>query len=357
MQWYMPTRLYFGENCVREHTNALALGSHALIVTSATAAKRSGALEDVIAALTQNHITYSIFDRIGPNPRLSDCFDTAKTQADFIIGIGGGSPMDAAKAIAVILENPGLDEKGLFALNFRAAKPIVCVGTTAGTGSEVTQVSVLTNSAGLKKSIRHDVLYPTLSFADPRYTAALPDSITRATAIDALSHCVESYFSRAATDLSRQYARRGCEILIEQFAKYDGAPKSADREALTLAALYGGLAISVTGTALPHALSYFLSESHGVPHGAACGIYLPYFLEHNRAAAPTLADTFYHSLGLEEPAFKALIDRMMPPVKVTVTAEEIAKLEPRWAGNATLLKTQGDITPAFVTALLRRLFL
>lgn len=357
MQLYMPTKLYVGEHCVREHAEALALGAHALIVTSPTAAKRTGALEDITAALAQNRITYSVFDRIGPNPCLSDCFEAAKTPADFVIGIGGGSPMDAAKAVAVLLANPGIDEDGLFALGWNTPKPIVCVGTTAGTGSEVTHISVLTTAAGRKKSLRAEGIYPTVSFADPLYTADLPDSITRATAVDALAHCIESYFSRAATDLSRLYARRGCELLIEQFNKYDGAPSPADRATLTLAALYGGLAISVTGTALPHALSYFLTESHGIPHGAACGVYLPRFLAHNRAAASTLTDAFYTALHTDEATLQTLIRRMMPPVNIAVTAQEIRQLEPRWQGNASLLKTQGDVTPAFTTALLQELYL
>lgn len=356
MQQYMPTKLYFGENVVRDNADALALGAHALIVTSPTAAKRSGALDDVTAALEKNHITYSIFDEIGQNPKLSDCFKAAETPADFVIGIGGGSPMDAAKAVAVILAHPELDEAGLYAMKWTTAKPVATVGTTAGTGSEVTQVSVLTNAAGLKKSIRADCIYPVVSFADPRYTYALPDAITRATAIDALAHCIESYFSRAATDFSKTYALRGLEILIEQFAKYDGDPSKEDRAALTLAAIYGGYAIAVTGTAFPHALSYFLSESHGVPHGAACGVYLPRFLAHNRAYAPALADAFYKTLRTDEQTLVSLINRMMPPTDITVTADEIDALEPRWNGNGTLLKTQGDVTPAFTTALLKDIF-
>ncbi len=356
MKNYQPTRLFFGENCVQDNAEALRLGNHALIVTSAHAARACGALDDVMAALKKSEIAYTVFDGISPNPKLSDCFKAAKTSADFVIGVGGGSPMDAAKAIAVLLKNPHFDEERLYAGNLSAV-PIVCVGTTAGTGSEVTAVAVMTNKQNRKKSLHEDCLFPTVSFADPRYTESLPDGITRATAIDALAHCIESYFSKAAGDISQTYALRGIQILLQQFEKYDGAPQKEDRAQLSLAALYGGLAIAVTGTAFPHAFGYFLSEDHALPHGVACGVFLPAFLAHNRSVCPSLCQTFYERLGTTETSLLKLIQKMMPQGKPAVTAEEIESLRPRWSHNATLQKTRGDITPDAATEILRNVLL
>jgi alcohol dehydrogenase class IV len=115
------------------------------------------------------------------------------------------------------------------------------------------------------------------SFGDATYTMTLSPEFTRSTALDALSHCLESYFNRTANDISRTFALRGIVILTKMLKRTsvaDYEPLSfEDREALYCASLYGGLAISVTGTVFPHALGYFLSEQYGISHGNACAVY------------------------------------------------------------------------------------
>ena len=356
MKFHTPTEVFFGENCLTKHADMLICGKKALIVTGKTSARACGALDEVTGILTAAGVAYDVFDGMRQNPLVSDCMRAAHTDADFVIGIGGGSPMDASKAVAILAASSGMTEEELFSGGWKNVLPVVCVGTTAGTGSEVTPISVVTTSEGRKKSIRSEQIYPVVSYMDPRYTYALSDRFTRSTAIDALCHAAESYFSLAATDLSRGYAAHAIKMLLPAFARYDGAPTEKDRAALMEGALYGGLAISVTGTALCHALSYFLSEDHDVPHGCACGVYLPAFMKINALAAPELYAAFFKEIGASEEDFFRAFSRMMPPLSLRLSAAEISSLAPRWNANANLQKTRGDTSPARITALLTDLF-
>lgn len=367
MTMYMPTRLITGEGCVRKNGDRIkALGERCLIVTGKHAARESGALEDILAVMEENEQSYAIYDEISQNPRIADCMEAAKVAeslgAEVIIGIGGGSPLDAAKCIAVLAANPGMDQEELYSYNWpNRPLPIVCVGTTAGTGSEVTKVAVMTNLQGLKKSLNQDPLYPTLSLGDYRYTLSLPELFTKSTAIDALAHCVESYFTRCANEISRCYSLRGIRILLEQFRKLQkegfAGITPEDREALYEASIYGGLAIHVTGTCMPHAVGYFLSESHGVPHGTACAQFLPDFLAYNQEADSPYSDSFYREIGCSREELVSLLQELTPVFSISMTEEEIAGLHDRWTDNASIKKIRGEMTADMIDEMLRRKYL
>ena len=183
---FMPVRLVTGAGCVRAGAKELAkLGKVCLIVTGKTSARASGALQDVTDTLDLNGQSWVLFDEIGQNPRLTDCVAAAEKAvaagADFVVGIGGGSALDAAKCIAVLAANPGLTQTQLYAFDWaNAPLKIVAVGTTAGTGSEVTKVSVITTPEVRKKSFHTDAIFPALSLGDPTYTMSLPPMVTQA---------------------------------------------------------------------------------------------------------------------------------------------------------------------------------
>ena len=166
---YMSAKLVTGSGCVRGSAKELSkLGKVCLIVTGRHSAKVSGALEDVTQTLDANGQQWVLFDEIGQNPRLTDCMAAAQKAisagADFVLGIGGGSALDAAKCIAVLAANPGMTQAQLYGFHWaKAPLKIVAVGTTAGTGSEVTKVSVITTPDGRKKSFHHEAIFPTLS--------------------------------------------------------------------------------------------------------------------------------------------------------------------------------------------------
>ncbi len=363
MNMYMPTRLITGEGCVKKSAKQIkALGERCLIVTGKTAAKACGALDDVIEVMLENDQSYAIYDGIGQNPKIADCMEAAKVarslEADVIIGIGGGSPLDAAKCISVLAANPDMSQDVLYSYQWENSPlPVVCVGTTAGTGSEVTKVAVMTNLQGLKKSLNDDRLFPALSLGDYRYTLTLPELFTRSTAIDALSHCVESYFAQKANEISRCYSARGIRILLKQLQKIEkkgaAALTAEDREELYNASIYGGLAIHVTGTCMPHAVGYFLSESHGIPHGTACAQFLLEFLAHNRNVDPEYCDLFYNEIACKEQEFTDLIKEVTPKYEIVLEEAEINELHTRWINNASIKKGRGEITADMVDNMLR----
>lgn len=366
MNFSLPTSVITGRGCLRGGGAVLSrLGKRCLIVTGRSAARRSGALGDLTAVLESEGIAYTVFDGIEQNPSYASCLSAAelarKTGAEFIVGVGGGSPLDAAKAVAVLATASDPSPGALYSSCWETSPlPIVAIGTTAGTGSEVTPVAVITSPEGLKKSLRAPSIYPTVAFGDATYTMSLSPDFTRSTALDALSHCLESYFNRTANDVSRLFAARGIGILLpllERTAACDKTPLTfSEREELYCASLYGGLAISVTGTAFPHALGYFLSEQYGVPHGNACAVYLEEFIRYNATAASEQTDALFAALGTDAGRLIALVRANLPEVSISLTEEGLAALLPRYEDNKSLKKCYGTVDRPFAEALLRRLF-
>ena len=212
---FMPARCIGGENAVSENSALLAgLGKKCLIVTGKSGAEKSGALVDVREALEKENIAYEIFGKIGENPLLSVCHEAGSAarsaEADFIIGIGGGSALDASKAVAIYASNPDLAPFDIYKRVYENAPlPVALVGTTAGTGSEVTGVSVLTNDeTGIKKSISGPDCYAKISFLDPKYTYSLPYKATVSTALDAFAHAYEGFFTTKCEGVVRLFAEK-----------------------------------------------------------------------------------------------------------------------------------------------------
>ena len=364
---FMPVKLITGAGCVRANGKELAkLGKVCLIVTGKTAAKASGAFQDVTDTLDGNGQQWLLFDEIGQNPKLTDCMTAAEKAiaagADFILGIGGGSPLDAAKCIAVLAANPGLTQAQLYAFDW-PNKPlkIAAVGTTAGTGSEVTKVSVITTPDGRKKSFHHEAIFPALALGDPGYTMSLPAMVTRATAVDVLAHCAESFFSRSANHISRIYAVEGIRLLLPVFRQMaEGGCDHMDyetREKLYCASLYGGLAINVTGTCFPHTMGYLLTESFGIPHGTACAVFQKDFLAYNKTVVPALVAEYLERIGCTEEEYIHLIDTITPPCSIAMDEALIDAAHSRWIGNGSMAKCQGTFSAEMADDILRRKFL
>lgn len=285
---YMPVRVIAGRGAIAKNADKLALGRHALIVTGRSSARLCGALDDVIAALDAVEISYTVFDRITENPPLLLCHEggalAAKAGADFVIGIGGGSPLDAAKAVAAFAANPQIAPDEVYDPDKRvnASLPIVAIPTTAGTGSEVNPYSVLTLPDGEhKKTFTADCSWPRVAFVDPKYTDTLPHKTTVSTALDAFAHALESYLSPKSTAFSEAAALFAAERIWDVLSQYPDAFTEEMRDALSAASTAAGMAISVTGTGFPHPLGYSLTLLDGVPHGRACAIFAEDYISYN----------------------------------------------------------------------------
>lgn len=292
--FYMPTQIITGRNAVKDNADKFALGKKAMIVSGRTSAKASGALDDVNSVLESLGIESVIFDKIVENPPVSIAYEggqlAAKEGVDFIIAIGGGSPLDASKAVAAYATNPEIEPLDLFSGKLKKALPIIAIPTTAGTGSEVDPYSVLTiDGKNVKKTYRGADSYPIIAILDPKYTESLNREYTVSTALDALCHCVESYLSPKSTEISRLFALEGARRIYQSLKSIEKIPDGADalemlrqfRYDLLTGACAGGIAISRTGTGFNHPLGYNLTMYKGIPHGRACGVFMENYFEYN----------------------------------------------------------------------------
>jgi Alcohol dehydrogenase, class IV len=306
LNFYMPVKLITGENCIENNRAMFAIGKRCFIVTGKHSAITSGALGDVAAALTACGAEYIVFDKISENPLLSVCAEgghaAALYGADFVVGIGGGSPLDAAKAIAAFAANDGIKPSELFEVNkLKPSLPLIGVPTTAGTGSEVNPYSIVTlDGEGKKKTFNSPKSYFKYAFVDPKYTYSLGKEYTVSTALDAFCHCIESYLSPKSSDASRLFAGYGAKKIWEVLTSTTDTYTSAQRESLSYAATAGGIAINATGTGFPHPLGYNLTLDKGVPHGRACAVFTGLYIEYNQRdpEGKRLLDMFAESVGV-----------------------------------------------------------
>ena len=286
MNFYMPAKVYSEKNCVMNHAAELAaLGTRALIVTGKSSARRCGAFADVTQALEKYGVSWVEFAEVEENPSVETIMRArkvgCKVEADFVIGIGGGSPMDAAKAVALMMRHPDENWEYLYDKTAETSTvPIAEIPTTAGTGSEVTAVSVLTrHDKHVKGSIPHKI-FANLALIDGKYVSAAPTRILANTTMDALCHLYESYIHSKATDYSRMCAEYGIKVWARSKDVILGRREATaeDYQNMMNASCMAGMAIAHTATSIPHALSYRLTYSAHMAHGKACGYFLAGYL-------------------------------------------------------------------------------
>ena len=288
----------------------------------------------MVVALSTEDIDWLIYDKITENPRLDHCHEAGQLayeeRVDFIVGIGGGSPLDAAKAVAVYAANPSFTQKDIYSQAPRnKALPIVCIGTTAGTGSEVGRVSVLTDpETNRKKSISPADCHPALTFADPKYTHSMPYAVTVSTALDALSHVLEGYMSVKCGDIPTLFGEKAIELIWEGLTylyNTKALPDEALREKLYYGSLYAGITLAYCGTAFPHPLGYILTENYGIPHGKACAAFMGEFMERACLFTPEKAKKALAIMGTDIGEFKKIIEALTDLPEIKMTEEEIQK--------------------------------
>ena len=334
MDLFMPVRVVSGENCVRDNAELLKLGKSCVIVTGKNSAIKSGALDDVIDVLCESGIDYLVYDGVCENPPVSVCFDGGQAacaaDADFVIGIGGGSPLDAAKAIAAYAANPGIAPDGIFnAGKLKPSLPIIAIPTTAGTGSEVNPYAILTiDGEDRKKTFNSACSYPKYAFLDPRYTYSCGRAATVSCALDAFCHCIESYNSPKSTYLSELAAVFGAKKIWRELEHLERGEKLSPktRERLQNAACAGGIAINATGTGFPHPMGYNLTFNNGIPHGRACAAFTGKYVEccmKDETGAERMTK-FAIKIGATPEEIAYRIPRLAD-VKLRLTEEEIAE--------------------------------
>ena len=282
---------YHGTGAVKSIAAELAArGLKRPVVFSDPDLIKFGVTKKVTDVLDAAKVRYSLFSDIKPNPTIANVKNGVKAfkaaKADSIIAIGGGSSMDTAKAVGIIAANPKFaDVRSLegVAPTKNPAKPIFAVPTTAGTAAEVTINYVITDVEKKRKFVcvdPHDI--PVVAFVDPDMMSSMPTGLTAFTGMDALTHAIEGYITKAAcpmTDMLHLEAIR----LIASSLRAAVANKPEGREGMALGQYVAGMGFSNVGLGIDHAMAHGLSALYDMPHGKACAILLPTAMKFNAA--------------------------------------------------------------------------
>jgi len=290
----LPTRIIFGMGSLdRLGAEVKSFGSPALLVTGKRYLRESGVLDRVKRMLDRENIGFFLYDQVSPEPD-TEVVDRGtvfarQNRCRVVVGIGGGSAIDVAKAIAGLsleekfdsvseyLEGEGTKRLGSYGL------PFIAIPTTAGTGAEVTRNAVIMNRlSGSKRSFRSNYLFARIAIIDPILTLDLPKDMTASTGMDTLSHLIEGYVSRRANPLTDALAIEGIHLVGEALiSAYRNGSNLEAREKMCLASLLGGIVLTNSGLGIAHGVAPFLGAIFGVPHGLATGILLPPVIEFN----------------------------------------------------------------------------
>lgn len=284
-----PTQIVFGIGASKSLPDvAPRFGSKPVLVTDAALAEFQ-MTKDAMASLGADAI---LFAEVEPNPTVASVDKLAKLirdeSRDVVVAIGGGSSLDCAKAACSVAVQGG----SIRAYHSEQAKldgrhlPLIAIPTTAGTGSEVTPISVLDDAEkGIKAPIANDNFFPKVALIDPELTLTVPRYVTACTGLDALAHAIEGYWSKNHQPICDVLALEAARLVVANLSRVldDGADIEA-REAMCRAALLAGMAFQVPKTAAVHACSYPLSNKYHQPHGAACAMTLDHFIRFNAPA-------------------------------------------------------------------------
>lgn len=299
--FFSPQQIHFGWERFNEVGQfAASLGTRGLIISGSRTLEANGVIHELQQLLSRANVSSELIQTISNEPQVSDVDQvtsilqqTGIRAGDFLIGIGGGSGIDLAKACAAMVTNCESDSvldylegvgRGLKLT--QAPLPMLAIPTTAGTGSEATKNAVISNhSPAFKKSLRADQMIPDLVLCDPKLSCSVPPNITAQTGMDAITQLLESYISCRAKPIPQALCLQGLKLALPTLAEAveDGNSKSS-RENMSHAALLSGIALANSGLGMAHGVAPALGIHCNIPHGLACAVMLPSTLKTNLSA-------------------------------------------------------------------------
>ena len=336
---------YHGKGAINEIANEIkARGFKKAFVCSDPDLIKFGVTKKVTDILDNANIAYEIYSDIKPNPTIENVQNGVeaikKAEADCIVAIGGGSSMDTAKAIGIIITNPEFaDVRSLegVAPTKNPCVPIIAVPTTAGTAAEVTINYVITDAEKDRKMVCVDVHdIPVVAVVDPDMMSTMPKGLTAATGMDALTHAIEGYITKGAWELSDMFHIKAIEIIAKSLR---GAVDNTDegREGMALGQYIAGMGFSNVGLGIVHSMAHPLGALYDTPHGVANAIILPTVMEYNAEATGEKYRDIAKAMGVEgvdamslADARKAAIDavkQLSVDVGIPADLKEIVKAE------------------------------
>ena len=286
---------YFGPGARKELPGVVRrLGFTKALVVTDKGLMKFGVAKMVLDELDANSIAYEIFDDVKPNPTVTNVkagIEACKAAAaDFIIAIGGGSAMDTAKGIGIVCNNPEFSDivslEGV-ADTKKKSLPIIALPTTAGTAAETTINYVIIDETNHKKMVCVDPNdIPAVAIVDAELMYSLPKSLTAATGMDAMTHAIEGYITKAAWEMSDMFEIKAIEMIYKYLPIAVNEPQNPEgRNGMAVAQYIAGMAFSNVGLGVDHGMAHPLSALHDVPHGVACAMLLPVVMRFNAAAA------------------------------------------------------------------------
>jgi len=280
---------YHGSGAIEEiATEAKAHGFKKALVCSDPDLIKFGVTAKVTDILDKNGLEYEIYSEIKPNPTIDNVKHGVeafkKSGADYLIAIGGGSSMDTSKAIGIIIANPEFEDirslEGV-APTKKPCVPIIAVPTTAGTAAEVTINYVITDVERKRKFVcvdPHDM--PIIAIVDPDMMSSMPKGLTASTGMDALTHAIEGYTTKAAWEMTDMFHLKAIEIIARSLRSAVANEKEG-REGMALGEYIAGMGFSNVGLGIAHSMAHTLGAVYDTPHGVACAMMLPIVMEYN----------------------------------------------------------------------------
>ena len=287
-------RILFGAGSAEKTgTEAQLLKAKKALIITDPGVIQAGLLEGIEKSLQSVGIPFAIFDGVEPDPRIEVVEKSAekakKEGMDLIIGFGGGSSLDIAKVTSVMVANPGKIDS-FFGIDLvpNPGVPVILIPTTAGTGSEVTPIAILSDTKEkLKKGIVSPTLFPEVALVDPKLTIGLPPSVTAFTGMDALTHAIEACYSVNATGLSDLLAIRAMELISKNLRMaYAYGENLSARSNMMEGSLLAGIAFANAGVGAVHAFAYPLGGEFHLAHGLTNTLMLPYVMRYNILGCP-----------------------------------------------------------------------
>lgn len=359
-----------GESCLR-------LGAKKVFIVSDPGVNEAGWLDQVVESCREVGLSYSCFSDITTNPkdyeaeRGAGCYK--EQECDAIIGIGGGSVIDIAKAVAILVTNGGKisDYEGVDRIEV-PLPPLVMAGTTAGSGSEVSQFSVIVNTEKKKKmTIVSKSLVPDIAIIDPETLSTKSAHLTASTGLDVLTHAIESYVSIASTPMTDVHAKNAMKLVAENLRPSVASKLNSEaKEHMAMASLQAGLAFSNAILGAVHAMSHSIGGRYPMLHGDVNAVLLPYVMEFNLLAAPRRFQAIAELLGANitglspTEAGKMAIEYVKElsldigaPQKLSEMGfeeEMIREISELALNDACMITNPRDITAADVETLLRK---
>ncbi len=304
--FYMPALNVMGSGCLVEAINYIKdQGFKQGLIVSDSVLNQIGVVKKFTDLLDKEQISSVVFDQVHPNPTVSNVNDglamLKQNDCDFVVSLGGGSPHDCAKGIALVASNGGeiADYEGVD-VSKKPQLPLVAINTTAGTASEMTRFVIITDEKRhVKMAIVDKHATPMLSVNDPSLMVGMPASLTAATGMDALTHAIEAYVSTGATPITDAVALKAIELIQANLpTAVENGENIEAREQMAYAQFMAGMAFNNASLGYVHAMAHQLGGFYDLPHGVCNAVLLPHVQRYNAKVCPERLKDIANSMGV-----------------------------------------------------------